>query len=96
MITGWVAAVCVGIFPFWLLGLPGTNNDYADGWYLGLQILMGFPAIWLIIYVTFRVLKTFLHTSRHEFLEKGVSIGFQLLFALAVFRFCQALFPIFR
>ena len=97
VITGWIVAVCVGLFPFWLVGLPGNqSNDHANGWMIGLQILMGFPAIWLTIYIAYRLLKKFLRSSLHEFLEKGESIGFQLLFALGVFRFCQALFPIFR
>ena len=91
IITGWVAALCVGIFPFWIMGIPGVDNNYALGWKMGFQVLWMFPLAWVMAYGVFRLLKNTLPANHHETIDLGTSICMSVFFGLAILRLVQAL-----
>ena len=90
-ITGWFAALCVGIFPLWIMGVPGVKNDYALGWEMGLQVLWMFPLAWVMAYGLFRLLKKTLHARRHKTVDLGIAICLSVFLGLAILRLSQAL-----
>ena len=51
--------LCVVALPFWILGVPGIEGDYAKGWNMGLTAIIRFPLFWLVILIISTILKTF-------------------------------------
>ena len=89
-ITGISAAVFVFIFPFWLLGVPGVDNTYAQGWRMGLDVVMYYPVAWSLAFGVSWLLKKAAPPDRQRDLNIVVSLCMLLFFSLAVLRLSQA------
>lgn len=49
ILTNGSAVLCVGAIPLWILGIPGTENNYAKGWKMGFAVLYLYPAFILAL-----------------------------------------------
>ncbi len=58
-ISSVIAALCLVVLPFWILGVPGVEGDYAKGWSMGLTAIIRFPLFWLVILIISTILQTF-------------------------------------
>ena len=92
-ITGWVAALCIGVLPFWIMGVPGVENDYARGWKMGLDVIMYYPIAWVLVYGVSRFLKKRISIDRQRSLDVVVTICLMIFLCLALLRLGQA-FPL--
>ncbi len=90
VITGAFAALCALILPFWIMGVPGVENDYARGWNIGLDAIMYYPIAWIIMFGLFWGLKRVIPLDRQRFLNVVGSIGLMIFFAAALLRLGQA------
>ncbi len=90
VLTGAFALLCIFVLPFWIMGIPGVSNAYARGWNIGLDVIMYYPLAWIVGYGLFRLLKKYLHATRHQSVDVGVAICLSLLCALSIVRLIQA------
>ncbi|MEN8254615.1 MAG: hypothetical protein ABFR33_04010 [Verrucomicrobiota bacterium] len=56
-VTGGIAALCMLALPIWILGVPGVQGDYSDGWSDGLSAIFPFPFIWAGLFVLWLLVK---------------------------------------
>ncbi len=89
-ITGFSAALFGLIVPFWLLGVPGVENTYAQGWRMGLDVIMYYPFAWVTVFGISWLLKRALPLDRQAALNIGVSLCFLVFFSMALLRLGQA------
>ena len=90
-ITGISAGIFALIFPFWILGVPGVNNTFAQGWRMGLDVLMYYPIAWVTVFGISWLLKTVIPLDRQAVLNALVSICLFVFFSIALLRIGQAL-----
>ena len=63
LISGLVAALCVIVFPLWVLGVPGDPgppgraSNYVRGWTMGLHVLWIYPLAWALNFASYFVLR---------------------------------------
>ncbi len=91
VITGCVVILFVMIFPFWIMGIPGVQNTYAQGWDMGFHVLIWYPIIWAVINGISWVLKKTISSERYPTLERIVSASLIIGLALAVLLMAQAI-----
>jgi len=46
-----VAALCALAFLPWLMGVPGTDNDYARGWTIGFFALVYYLCLYILVMI---------------------------------------------
>ena len=46
-----VAALCALAFLPWLMGVPGTDNDYAKGWTIGFFALVYYLCLYILVMI---------------------------------------------
>ncbi|MGB0911419.1 MAG: hypothetical protein ACPGYT_13735 [Nitrospirales bacterium] len=90
-ITGCFAALCIGVLPFWIMGVPGVENNYAQGWNIGFDVIMYYPLAWIIVIGVSWGLKKIMANNSYESLNFGVAVCLSLFFGLAIFRLFQAI-----
>ncbi len=90
VMTGAFAALCVLVIPFWIMGVPGAENNFARGWNIGLDVIMYYPLAWMLVYGLFQLLKKYLPSTRHSSVAFGVSVCLSLFLGMAIFRLIQA------
>ncbi len=90
-ITGFSAALFGLIVPFWLLGVPGVENTYAQGWRMGLDVILYYPIAWVTVFGISWLLKKAMPLDRQAALNMGVSLCFLVFFSMALLRLGQAL-----
>jgi len=49
-------SLCGLAFPIWIFGIPGTDNQYAQGWYMGLNVILVYPIASSINYISYLLL----------------------------------------
>ncbi len=89
-ITGIFAALFALIFPFWILGVPGVENTYAQGWRMGLDVIMYYPIAWVTIFGVSWFLKKAIPLDRQTALNVVVSLCLFIFFSMALVRLGQA------
>lgn len=89
-ITGIFAALFALIFPFWILGVPGVENTYAQGWRMGLDVIMYYPIAWAIVFGVSWLLKKAIPLNRQTTLNGVVSLCLFIFFSMALVRLGQA------
>ncbi len=89
-ITGISAALFALIFPFWILGVPGVENNYALGWRMGLDVIMYYPIAWVIVFGVAWLLKKFIPLDRQAALNAVASLCLFIFFSIALVRLGQA------
>jgi hypothetical protein len=82
-ITGALAGLCLLALPFWLMGVPGTENSYAKGWKLGLRTIVVYPIGWFCLFAYWRKSRPHLGGEKLADLNLWVGIGSLGLLALA-------------
>ena len=65
------AFLCLLALPLWVLGVPGVENLYAQGWKLGLNVLLFYPLAWLPMAIAWLVTRR----RRAARGERGASWG---------------------
>ncbi len=89
-VTGVLAALFALIFPFWILGVPGVENTYAQGWRMGLDAIMYYPIAWVAVFGVSWLLKKIIPLDRQTALSVVVSLCFFIFFSIALVRLGQA------
>ncbi len=90
VVTGIAAALCLFALPMWLLGVPGVDgNNYARGWRMGLNSILIYPAVWLVGFIVFIVLKR-VRVQNIAQIETACSVFFALIFAVGLWRLFQS------
>ena len=90
ILTGIPAALFALIVPFWIMGVPGVESDYARGWKMGLDVIMYYPIAWIIVFGISWILKKRISIDRQPSLDIGVSICLMIFLGLALLRLGQA------
>ena len=90
ILTGVPAALFALIIPFWIMGVPGVENDYARGWEMGLDVIMYYPIAWIIVFGISWFLKKRISIDRQPSLDIGISICLMIFLGLALLRLGQA------
>ena len=88
--SGVVAGLCILIFPLWILGVPGVDNEYARGWNMGLNVILLYPVACALNYVPYlfvRARLSRLSLLRWQQIMTAIAIA---LFVLAAIRMSQA------
>ena len=44
-----LAVICALAFLPWMLGVPGTDNDYAKGWTIGFYALLYYLCLYIVV-----------------------------------------------
>ena len=88
--TGVSAAIFALIFPFWILGVPGVENTYAQGWRMGLDVIMYYPIAWGTVFGVSWLLKKTMPLDRQSTLNIVASLCFLFFFSIALLRLGQA------
>lgn len=57
ILSGVLAALCLLALPLWMLGVPGVEGQYAKGWKMGLNVILLYPAAWLLNYIPYFLLR---------------------------------------
>lgn len=94
-LSGMVASLCILIFPIWILGVPGIDNEYARGWEMGLNVILLYPFSCALNYIPYLLVQgrlSDLSQLRWQQITTGVAIA---LFTLAALRMFQAFRIIF-
>jgi hypothetical protein len=81
--TGLVAGLSVLALPFWLMGVPGTQNSYAKGWKLGLYAVGSYPVVWFCLFAFWRSAKKQATVDRLSSLNLWTGTGALISLALA-------------
>lgn len=89
-ITGIIAALFALIFPFWILGVPGVENTYAQGWRMGLDVIMYYPIAWVTVFGVSWLLKKAIPFDRPTALNTVVSLCLLIFLSMALLRLGQA------
>ena len=90
-ITGISAGLFALVFPFWMLGVPGVENTYAQGWRMGLDVIMYYPLAWVAVFGISWLLKKTISPDRQATLDVVVSFCLFIFFSIALLRLGQAL-----
>ena len=45
-----VAVLCLPALFFWMFGVPGVAGNFADGWTIGLTVLILYPISYFVVY----------------------------------------------
>ena len=90
ILTGVPAALFALIIPFWIMGVPGVENDYARGWKMGLDVIMYYPIAWIMVFGISWFLKKRISIDRQPSLDIGISICLMIFLGLALLRLGQA------
>lgn len=93
--SGIVAGLCILIFPVWILGIPGIDNEYARGWNMGLNVILLYPVACALNYIPYLFVRgrlSRLSLLRWQQVVTAIAIA---LFLLAAVRMSQALKIIF-
>ncbi len=89
-ITGILAAIFALIFPVWILGVPGVENTYAQGWRMGLDVILYYPIAWVTVLGVSWLLKKAIPLDRQIALNMARSLFLLLFFSMALLRLGQA------
>jgi hypothetical protein len=81
--TGLVAGLSVLALPFWLMGVPGTQNSYAKGWKLGLYAVGAYPVAWFCLFAFWRSAKKQASVDQLSSLNLWTGTGALISLALA-------------
>ena len=90
VVTGAFAVLFALIFPVWIMGMPGIDNAFAQGWRMGFEVIRWYPITWLTLFCVSWMVKKFIRVH-HRSLSMGSAIGFSVLLVLALLRLGQAI-----
>ncbi len=90
VISGALAALCALVIPFWIIGIPGVENDFARGWKIGLDVIMYYPITWVIVFGVSWGLRRVIPLNGQRSLTVVVAFCFMIFFAVALLRLGQA------
>ena len=77
--------------PFWLMGAPGVDNDYAQIWKLSITALLTYTACSLLLLIV-AIARKFItrkdeHSIKGRALEKLTAIAFILFVSVQIYAF---------
>ena len=79
--TGIPVALSPVIAIIWLLGVPGTDGPYANGWRIGFLVVLAYPMAWIRTYQTSRKHRTTTAPAEQLGIDQQAALRMVLYFA---------------
>ena len=89
-ISGGVAVLCLLLLPFWLLGIPGHEGSYADGWMMGLVTVCACPIAWLCVLISWLIARKLVSAENLPVLEWWIGVSCILILTIVITRIVSA------
>lgn len=90
ILSGGAAGLCGMALPLWALGVPGVENQYAQGRKMGLNVLLLYPAAWMLIYAPYFVMRRKINPAVRRRWQLSSGVMALALLLLAAWRMLRA------
>jgi len=89
-ISGGVAVLCLLALPLWVVGIPGVEGSFMDGWAIGFFTIRAYPIAWLCVFVPWLVARMLVSAENLPVLQWWTCAGCIVILVLAAARMVYA------